>query len=190
MNDINVTVTPGPTVFSPDNQTMSKYITVGVKYCPDVERSIEDDINDTELMEEMMLRIKNEILKLKGNKLKSLEDENLSPEFDNSVISLTDKFFEYLKNNDTKIQAIRVSLNDYDQDHKEQKLRTLKTKMMVVTADEQSMDDTFDTIVKQLYYEFGDTVIDLYSVILTPKIYKIINNVPVECRGVLIRVKK
>jgi len=190
MNDINVTVTPGPTVFSPDNQTMSKYITVGVKYCPDVEQSLEEDINDVDLMEQMLLRIKNEILKLKEQKLESAGDQFLAQEFDSGIISLTDKFFEYLKNNDTKIQAIRVSLNDYDQDHKEQRLRTLKTKMMVITADEQSMDDTFDTIVKQLYYEFRDTVIDLYSVILTPKMYKIINNVPVEYRGVLIRVKK
>ena len=189
MNDINVTVTPGPTVFSPDNKSMSKYLTVGIKYCPEIERNIQDDISDTNLMEEMLLRIKNEVLKLKEQKLESMADKN-STDFDSGIISLTDKFFEYLKNNETKIQAIRVSLNDYDQDHKEQKLRTLKTKMMVVTADEQSMEDTFDTIVKQLYYEFGDTVIDLYSVILTPKMYKIINNIPVEYRGVLIRVKK
>lgn len=184
MNDINVTVTPGPTVFNPNNQTISKYLTVGVKYNPEVEQTLEEDISNVELLEQMLLRIKNEILKLKVKKLEKIES------YEDSVISLTDKFFEYLKNNDTKIQAIRVSLNDYDQDHKEQKLRTLKTKMMVVTADEQSMDETFDTIVKQLYYEFGDTVIDLYSVILTPKQYKIINNIPVEYRGVLIRVKK
>lgn len=190
MKPINVVVTQGPTVFSSDSQSISKYLTIGVKYFPDVEQSIEDDISDSELMEEMILRIKNEILKLREHMLESVGNNFLTTEVDSGIISLTDKFFDYLKNNDTKIQAIRVSLNDYDQDHKEQKLRTLKTKMMVITADEQSMDDTFDTIVKQLYYEFGDTVIDLYSIILTPKQYKIINNIPVEYRGVLIRVKK
>ena len=186
MNEINVTATSGPTVYSSDNQIVSKYLTIGVKYSPEADRNIED-ISDAELLETILHRIKNEILKLKGQ---SIEEKNTAFEFDSGIISLTDKFFEYLKNNETKIQAIRVSLNDYDQDHKEQKLRTLKTKMMVVTADEQSMYDTFDTIVKQLYYEFGDKVIDLYSIILTPKMYKIINNIPVEYRGVLIRVKK
>jgi hypothetical protein len=194
MNDINITVTPGPTVFNTDNQAMHKYLTIGVKYSQNIDNDIDNDIDidssNYNLIEEMMLRIKTEILKIKKNKLESLDDKNSQNEFDTSIISLTDNFFEYLKNNDTKIQAIRVSLNDYDQDHKEQKLRTLKTKMMVITADEQSMKDTFDTIVKQLYYEFGDTVIDLYSVILTPKMYKIINTIPVEYRGVLIRVKK
>lgn len=190
MNDINVIVTPGPTVFSPDNQKMSKYLTVGIKYVTNVDGDIESDMNNSDLVEEIMFRVKNEMLKLKTNKLKSLENNESVSEFDGGIISLTDKFFEYLKNNDTKIQVIRVSLDDYDQDHKEQKLRTLKTKMMIITADDQSIYDVFDTLVKQLYYEFGDKVIDLYSVILTPKIYKIINNIPVEYRGVLMRVKK
>ena len=191
MKSINVIVTQGPTVFSSDSQSISKYLTIGVKYFPDIEQSIEEDISDSELMEEMIVRIKNEILKLKEHMSESVGSNFLTTEeFDSGIISLTDKFFDYLKNNDTKIQAIRVSLNDYDQDHKEQKLRTLKTKMMVITADAQSMDDTLDTIVKQLYYEFGDTVIDLYSFILTPKPYKIINNIPVEYRGALIRIKK
>jgi hypothetical protein len=62
--------------------------------------------------------------------------------------------------------------------------------MTVFTADDQSMDDMFSNLVKELYYEYGNTVIDIYSIILTPKMYKMINNLPVEYRGLLVRVKK
>ncbi len=190
MKDIQVSVTSGPTVYDINNYIPTKYLSIGIKYSLENIESNNSNIIDNESIEELLLKIKSEILKLKEQKLESTENETATVEFDSGIITLTDKFFEYLKNNDTKIQAIRVSLNDYDQDYKEQKLRTLKTKQMVITADEQSLNDTFDAIVKQLYYEFGDTVIDLYSVILTPKIYKIINNIPVEYRNVLIRVKK
>jgi len=186
MKDIQVSVTSGPTIFNADNFDVTKYLSIGVKYNP----GISPNKISPDLMEELLVRIKNEILKLSEQRFESVGDQIMDNEEDTGIISLTDKFFEYLKNNDTKIQAIRVSLNDYDNDHREQKLRTLKTKMMVITVDKQSMDDTFDTVVKELFYEFGDTVIDLYSVILTPKMYKIINNVPVEYRGILIRVKK
>ena len=189
MKDINVSVTSGPTVFNADTLTPFRYLTIGVKYCPEDS----GDTTEKELLDEMLIRIKNEILKdTEREKDKQLGIETPGNEEYGTIgiISLTDKFFEYLKNNETKIQAIRVSLNDYDQDHREQKLRTLKTKQMVVTADDESLEEIFDTIVKELYYQFGDKIIDLYSVILTPKLYKIINNIPVEYRGVLIRVKK
>ena len=184
MNDIDVIVTQGPTIYNDAKLTQAKYLTIGVKYSPDVQEStmIAVEKLNSNMMDEMLLHIKREISKLR----EPIE----TAESDSEVISLTDKFFEYLKNNETKVQAIRVSLGDYDQDYKDQKLRTIKTQMMVITADEQSMDDMFDMVVKRLYYEFEDTVVDLYSIILTPKLYKIINNIPVEYRGVLIRVKK
>ena len=183
MNDIIVNVTSGPTGYNADTFLTFRYLTIGVKYCP--ESQMDNGVTETQLLDEMLVRIKDEILKSCQYKLESVSDE-----YNSGILSLTDKFFDYIKNNDTKIQAIRVSLNDYDQDHKEQKLRTLKTRQMVVTADAESQEEIFDTIVKELYYEFGDKVIDLYSIILTPKVYKIINNVPVEYRGVLIRIKK
>lgn len=184
--NIEVIITPGPSVYNSDNFIPSKYLTIGVKY-NNTDESLSLDVKNFEIdfIDDILDKIKNSILKLKE---KILENEFNSE--DNEIIYLTNGFFEYLKNNNTKIQAIRISLTDYEQDDKDSKLSTIKLKTMVITADEESLNSTFDTIVKELYYIYGEKVIDLYSIILTPKLYKIINNIPVEYRGILIRIKK
>jgi len=184
-NDINVIVSLGPSVFDSGQLKTYKYATIGIKWNP------EDDID---FIDDMVLKVKGEFNKA----VKSIPEDgdldsrdkfsDLKNEF--GLINLTDLFFEYLKNNERKIEAIRVSMDDYEIDHRDQKLKTLKTQMMVFTADDQSMDDMFSSLVKELYYEYGETVIDIYSIILTPKQYKIVNNIPIEYRGLLVRVKK
>lgn len=190
LKDVSVVVSQGPIVFNSISSSMQKYLTIGVKYDPEQGQNPTGVIEDGSVLDDLLMYIKDAIVKYNrgGEDVESDALSSLSEDF--GIISLTDKFFEYLKNTQTKIEAIRVSLNDYEQDHREQKLKTLKTKMMVITADDESLNEAFDTITKELYYEFGDKVIDLYSIILTPKMYKIVNNIPVEYRSVLIRVKK
>jgi len=191
-NDINVSVSLGPSVFDSEESKLYKYATIGIKWNP--EGSPEDtSIQDENVLYEILLKVKDEFSK----SVKCISDINTieSDEFDSfknefGLVHLTDQFFEYLKNNQTKIEAIRVSLDDYEIDHRDQKLKTFKTQMSVITADVQSMNEMFSALVKELYYEYGEKVIDIYSIILTPKMYKMINNIPIEYRGLLVRVKK
>lgn len=185
-SSIEVTVTPGPSVFNTGDFTPLKYLSIGVKYSVVEILSLDVKNFEIDFIVRILDNIKNAILKLKEQIL-----ENTFSDDNSETTYLTDKFFEYLKNNNTKIQAIRVSLTDYENDYKSSKLHTIKIlKTLVITADDESLNNAFDTIVKELYYIYGTNVIDLYSIILTPKMYKIINNIPVEHRGILIRVKK
>jgi len=185
---LNISIVKGPTVFDSNQSLLSKYLTIGLKYY--LNENDNNELNEDNISQ-IINEIKNKLLEFKNNNLNEnriIEDET---DVDFGIISLTDKFFEYIKSNDTKIQVFKVNLDDYRKDYLEQKLKTIKIKYMVVTADESSLNDVFDTIVKELYYEYGgDKVIDIYSIILTPIIYKIIDNVPVSYRGILIRVKK
>lgn len=192
-NDIRVIVSDGPTVYDSENFVPYKYTNVGIKWNADFPADI-SEATENEFINNILLKIKDEFLKFAKklpNEEQGIEDDkfaNFTNEY--GVVSLTDAFFEYLKNNETKIEAIRVSLDDYHTDYKEKKLKTLKTPAMVFTADDISLNEIFSNLVKELYYECGDKVIDIYSIILTPKIYKIVNNIPIEYRGLLVRVKK
>ena len=194
-NDINVIISLGPSSYDSDSEKLYKYATIGVKWKVDSDMS--NSPNEQELLDDMILKIKDEFVKraLRPNTADDIDEYNVEDKFkkyvgDSGLINLTDAFFEYLKNNETKLEAIRVSLENYRQDYVEQKLKTLKTQMMVLTADNQSLDDMFSSLIKELYYEYGDKVIDIYSIILTPKQYKMVNNIPIEYRGLLVRVKK
>lgn len=191
--DISVIVSFGPGVYDSEQLKMYKYATIGIKWNPEMTQptSIEEE---EEFLNSMVAKVKDEFIKASKNIL----DESLTgidKKFEHlknetGLIMLTDQFFEYLKTHDTKIEAIRVSLNNYEADYKEHKIKTFKASTIAFTADDQSMEDMFSNLVKELYYEYGDTVIDIYSIILTPKIYKIVNNIPIEYRGLLVRVKK
>jgi len=191
-SDINVIVSLGPSVHIGDDIETYKYATVGIKW------RLEDGSPETEMefLNDMILKIKDEFmiraLRFPRGTYDIQQDskDKFSKYEKDGIIYLTDEFFEYLKNNETKIEAIRVSLEDYRQDWVEQKLKTLKTQMMVLTADDKSLDEMFSGLVKELYYEYGEKVIDIYSIILTPKMYKMVNNIPIEYRGLLVRVKK
>jgi len=191
-NDVNVIVSLGPSVHIGEDLLAYKYATIGVKWrLEDMNSEMEK-----EFLDDMILKIKDEFVIRalrfpRGTYDEEQDNNDTFKKFEkDGIINLTDAFFEYLKNNDTKIEAIRVSLDDYRQDWVEQKLKTLKTQMMVLTADEQSLDEMFSSLVKELYYEYGEKVIDIYSIILTPKQYKMVNNIPIEYRGLLVRVKK
>lgn len=189
-NDVSVIVSLGPSVFVADNMEAYKYATIGVKW------KLDDETLEKEFLDDMISKIKDEfvIRALRfPNKTYDIQQDSKDKfsEFEkDGIIYLTDEFFEYLKNNQTKIEAIRVSLDDYRQDWVEQKLKTLKPPMMVLTADTESLNEMFSNLVKELYYDYGEKVIDIYSIILTPKQYKMVNNIPIEYRGLLVRVKK
>lgn len=174
MNNITISHKIGPTIFDSTSLNSTKYLTVGLKYPGD----ITDDVIVTKITDEVR------------NVLTSSNISSHSDTYSDEMIILTDDFIEYLKNNITKIQINRVSLENYRIDDRERRLKTLKTKSIIVTADTSSLNEMFDTVVKELYYECGTNIIELYSVILAPKSYKIIDNIPVEYRNVLIRIKK
>lgn len=192
-NDISVIVSLGPGTYDSETDRMSKYATIGVKWNPEL-------LHRDEFLDDMILKIKDEFVKkalrLHRDDVDAYDVNNIEDKFkkfkdmESGLIILTDAFFEYLKNTETKIEAIRVSLDDYKDDWLEHKISTLKTPMVVLTADTESLNDMFSSLVKELYYDYGDKVIDIYSIILTPKQYKMVNNIPIEYRGLLVRVKK
>ena len=67
MNDIDVIVIQGPTIYNDAKLTQAKYLTIGVKYSPDVQEStmIAVEKLNSNMMDEMLLHIKREISKLR-----------------------------------------------------------------------------------------------------------------------------
>lgn len=173
-NNIEVIVNAGPTIVDSD-QKLIKYLTVGVKYSTGV-------ILDDNLEEKNKAGIVQGVIA----GIEQLKIQNPTME---EMLEFTDEFFEYVKNNDTKIEIIRVSRDDYIKDYNDKKLKSLKITHVLYTVDDDSKNRLFDLIVKELYYEFGMAVIDIYSILLTPKIYTIIDGIPIEQRGIIIRIK-
>ena len=173
-NNIEVIVNAGPTIVD-DNLNIIKYLTIGVKYS--TEGTLDDDLEE-----------KNKAGIVQGVIAGIEKLQSPTPQME-EMLELTDEFFEYVKNKDTKIEIIRVSRDDYIKDYNDKKLKSLKLAGILYTVDDDSKNRLFDLIVKELYYEFGGTVIDIYSILLTPKIYTIIDGIPTEQRGIIIRIK-
>lgn len=172
-NNIEVIVNEGPTMVSSDLR-VTKYLTVGIKYRGDGQIDYSDEQVKAEIVQGVIMGIE---------KLK--EDSHTMEE----MLELTDEFFEYVKDVDTKIEIIRVSRDDYIRDYTDDKLKSLKITNVTYTVDEDSKNRLFDLIVKELYYEFGSSVMDIYSILLTPKIHTIVDGIPIENRGIIIRIK-
>lgn len=178
-NNIEVIVDYGPTLVDSESFITKKYLTIGIKYCTEGISDLNTNLNE---------KTKANILQSVKSGIEKLVNIKNSPKID-EMVDLTDGFFKYIKNTNTKIEIIRVSKENYINDYTHNKLKSLKINNILYTADTYSKNRVFDFIVKELYYEFENSIIDIYSILLSPKIYTIINGIPIEQRSIIMRIK-
>lgn len=174
------------TLFDASLFTPIKNLCINVKYNPEEIQDVYDKKDyDNILINQICDNIKNKLTNNEISEESELSDSKLEKLGINigrneyGSIDLTNRFFEYIDKN--KIYFIKRIDTIY------QNLRTMRSKHFLLEATENSLIYLFENICMESFYTKQNMVNNIYSIFLTPIMYRIINNMPVEIRHVLIR---